>query len=139
MEKITLNSLTGQFIETAVTYVGNYDFVRIIAEDVARNCFYALTESGNDENAISDWFEYLQKHGCLSGTTKMFNDAIDCKWFYSEHIFELDEWIYSLDFEERPSLEEPRFDSMCWFAYEYIARIIYDHSYLGYVVEEDEK
>ena len=136
MEKITLESLTRQFVELAKETNGNYNFVTAIAEDIAEKCYDRYVESNNDENAINDYIEEVVQYGCVSGAVPMFVYNRDCSDFYTANVLDMDEWLYNLDYDQRPSLESPRFVSLCWFAYETIAADLQDRLYLGY--EKDE-
>lgn len=137
MEKITLESLTRQFVELATDNEGNYKFVTAIAEDIAEQCYNRYIESDNDPNAINDYIEEVVQHGCVSGVVSMFIYNSDCREFYLENVLDMDEWIANLDYDQRPSLESPRFVSLCWFAYETISADLQDRLYLGYEMEEE--
>ena len=115
---------------------GNYKFVTAIAEDIAQQCYNRYLESDNDENAINDYLEEVVQHGCVSGVVAMFVYNSDCSDFYVSNVLDMDEWLFNLDYDQRPSLESPRFVSLCWFAYETIAADLQDHLYLGYETDE---
>ena len=136
MEKITLESLTRQFVELAKETNGNYNFVIAIAEDIAEKCYDRYVESSNDENAINDYIEEVVQYGCVSGVVPMFVYNKGCTDFYTATVLDMDECLSNFDYDQRPSLELPRYVSMCWFAYESIAADLQDRLYLGY--EKDE-
>lgn len=110
----TESFLKGMFKEVGGQYIKDYDFAEELLEDMAVHCI-------GYNNPIG-FFQDLQHGGCVSGMIGMFIYNTDCKKFYIDHIYSMEDFVE--DFENElgcPFKNEhklPRYTFICWVCYE---------------------
>ena len=91
-------------------YTFSDSFINIICEKLA------------DYDKAIDFFNDLQKNGCVSGMIGDFVYHSDCKDFYVNHIDSLEEYKENMEEELGESIknrfEQTHYTFMCWLCFE---------------------